>query len=180
MRTKLVALAVLVLALAAAPAFARGSHAAPRAPRTLYSPGDFVVRPPFMVFALGRVGGDAMDYFYGPGLTGPEAVAGHISRVKWSRWGARATADGTLLTQRCKVRKGRQFDCVRAFAAEPEQIILTRVRGGHYTRLRFKALDRARFRLSETYVLRRAGSGQTGIPGSAWCSSVSPKVCLGP
>jgi hypothetical protein len=177
MRTKLVALAVLVLALAAVPALARGSHGAPR---TLYSPGDFVVRPPFMVFALGRVGGDAMDYFYGPGLTGPEAVAGHISQIKWSTWGARATANGTLLTQRCKVRKGRRFDCVRAFAAEPEQIILTRVRGGHYTRLRFRALDRARFRLSETYVLRRAAGGRTGIPGSAWCARVSPKVCLGP
>jgi hypothetical protein len=37
MRTKLAALAVLVLALAAAPALARSSHAAPR---TLYSPGD--------------------------------------------------------------------------------------------------------------------------------------------
>jgi hypothetical protein len=68
MRPKLAALAVLVLVLAAAPALARSSHAAPR---TLYAPGDFVVRPPFMVFALGRVGGDAMDYFYGPGLTGP-------------------------------------------------------------------------------------------------------------
>jgi hypothetical protein len=183
MRTKLAALAVVVLALAAAPplvavpALARGSHARPR---VLYSPGDFVVRPPFISFALGRVGGDAIDYFYGPGLTGPEAVAGHTSRVHWSSWGARATADGTLLSQECKVRKGRQFGCVRAFSAEPDQIMLTRVRDGHYTRLRFKALDRTRFRFSETYVLRSASGGQTGIPGSAWCARVSPKVCLGP
>jgi hypothetical protein len=191
MRTKLGALAVVVLALAAppalarvarsplAPALSRGSHAPPR---VLDSPGDFVARPPFMSFALGNVGGDAVDYFYGPGLTGPEAVAGHTSRVHWSSWGARATADGTLLSQECKVRKGRQFDCVRAFSAEPDQIILTRVRGGHYTRLRFKALARTRFRFSETYALRSVpgDGGQTGIPGSAWCARVSPKVCLGP
>jgi hypothetical protein len=178
-RLTLAVIACLASAAFAAPALGRAHRPLPRA---LDSPGDFVVRPAFMAFPLGRRS-DASDYFFGPGLSARAAARGKIVRIRWRRWGARAEALGSFLGARCAERQGRRYDCaVHSYMSGRTAIELWRVRGGRYTRMRFRLLAARPYLFTEPYELREVSGvgGPTHSMALRWCAMPERASCLAP
>ena len=161
---------MVAVLLAAAPA-----SAVARAPRLLNTEPSttFAARPPFMTFDETQYRGGTFNYLVGPGLTVKTWHTHPNSRIRWTRWGAKAIGTGTLFTQVCSSLRGVIQYCTQRYIGSQVTVTAWRVRGHRYTRLVFR-FGPPVYPTTYTYGLRRVTIKVNGLPSGvsafSWCA----------